>query len=157
MNTVTSSQGNMSGRPTPPVVSVSSFHSRESSVDSQMSLGSHHSSLGGSGVARRSQDCAVGGRLGTKDLLRSSSQEVGIAGAHYDFKSKIFKRVCSDWATPLIWPLLGYLTLVLMTWWSNWIRIKLIWNKCWFVLGTQFNWICTLWDKDSILFLLCER
>ena len=102
MNTVTSSQGNMSGRPTPPVVSVSSFHSRESSVDSQMSLGSHHSSLGGSGVARRSQDCAVGGRLGTKDLLRSSSQEVGIAGAHYDFKSKIFKRVCSDWATPLI-------------------------------------------------------
>ena len=102
MNTVTSSQANMSGRPTPPVVSVSSFHSRESSVDSQMSLGSHHSSLAGSGVVKRSQDCAVGGRLGTKDLLRNSSQEVGIAGAHYDFKSKIFKRVCSDWATPLI-------------------------------------------------------
>ena len=102
VNTVTTSQDNTSGRPTPPVVSVSSFHSRESSVDSQMSLGSHHSSLAGSGVVRRSQDCAVGGRLGTKDLLRNSSQEVGIAGAHYDFKSKIFKRVCSDWATPLI-------------------------------------------------------
>ena len=84
VNTITTSQDNTSGRPTPPVVSVSSFHSRESSVDSQMSLGSHHSSLVGSGVARRSQDCAVGGRLGTKDLLRSSSQEVGIAGAHYD-------------------------------------------------------------------------
>lgn len=94
VDTVTTSQGNTSGRPTPPVVSVSSFHSRESSVDSQMSLGSHHSSLVGtlveSGLVRKSQDCAVGGRLGTKDLSRSSSQEVGIAGAHYDFKFKTF-------------------------------------------------------------------
>ena len=94
VDTVTTSQGNTSGQPTPPVVSVSSFHSRESSVDSQMSLGSHHSSLVGtlveSGLVRKSQDCAVGGRLGTKDLSRSSSQEVGIAGAHYDFKFKTF-------------------------------------------------------------------
>lgn len=83
VNNVATSQGIMSGRPTPPVVSVSSFHSRESSVDSQMSLGSHHSSLAGalveSGLVSKSQDSTAVGPMGTKDLLRSNSQEVGIA------------------------------------------------------------------------------
>ena len=81
VNTVAVSQGSTSGRPTPPVVSVSSFHSRESSVDSQMSLGSNHSSLVGalmeSGFMRKSQDCGAVRPVGTKDFSRSNSQEVG--------------------------------------------------------------------------------
>lgn len=81
VNSVAMSQGSTSGRPTPPVVSVSSFHSRESSVDSQMSLGSNHSSLVGalmeSGLVRKSQDCGAVRPVGTKDFSRSNSQEVG--------------------------------------------------------------------------------
>lgn len=70
------SQDNISGRPAPPVVSVSSFHSRESSADSQMSLGSHQSSLVGALASRHSPAVRP---MGTKDPLISNSQEVGVA------------------------------------------------------------------------------
>ncbi|XP_022801275.1 regulator of G-protein signaling 12-like isoform X3 [Stylophora pistillata] len=79
MNNVSTSQGINMSRPAPPVVSVSSFHSRESSADSQMSLGSHHSSLAGTltevGIASKSQHSSQIGPVGMKDLSLSNSQE----------------------------------------------------------------------------------
>lgn len=79
---ITTTQGNSVGRPTPPVVSVSSFHSRESSADSQFSLGSHHSSLAGgvaeSGILRKPRSNSASEQMGTKERSLSNSQEVGI-------------------------------------------------------------------------------
>ena len=80
VNNVSTSQGDNLSRPAPPVVNVSSFHSRESSADSQMSLGSHHSSLAGTltevGIAGKSQHSSQIGPVGTKDPSLSNSQEV---------------------------------------------------------------------------------
>lgn len=81
-NDVTTSQDSMPGRPAPPVVSVSSFHSRQSSADSQMSLGSHHSSLTGvfteSGLASKPRYSPEMRPMTTKDPSLTNSREVGI-------------------------------------------------------------------------------
>ena len=72
VNNITTSQGS---RPAPPVVSISSFHSRESSADSQFSLGSHHGSLAG-GVVRKPRSNSAGEQMATKVPSLSNSQEV---------------------------------------------------------------------------------
>ena len=70
------------GRPTLPVVNVSSFHSRESSADSQFSLESHHGSnvtVGGvsvTGILRKPQSILEREHMRTMDRSGSNSQEV---------------------------------------------------------------------------------
>lgn len=69
------------GRPTLPVVNVSSFHSRESSADSQFSLESHHGSnvtVGGvsvTGILRKPQSSLEREHTRTMDRSGSNSQE----------------------------------------------------------------------------------
>lgn len=78
----TNAQESRSSRPVPPVVNVSSFHSRESSGDSQFSMGSHQSSLVGgvpvTGILRKPRSNSEGEQTMTKDLSLSNSQEVSI-------------------------------------------------------------------------------
>lgn len=87
VNNVSTSQGGNASRPAPPVVSVSSFHSRQSSADSQMSLGSHHSSLAGafaeSGLMNKTQRTSQTGPVGTKDPSLNNSQEVSVSHTIY--------------------------------------------------------------------------
>lgn len=80
VNGATFSKESNSRRPPPPVVSVSSFHSRESSVDSQFSMGSHYDPLAAvpSGILRKPRRNSEGEQMGSKERHLGNSQEVSI-------------------------------------------------------------------------------
>lgn len=79
---ISTSQGSGFGRSAPPVVNVSSFHSRESSADSQFSMGSHQSSLAGgvatTGILRKPRSNSEGEEMRRNEQSLSNSQEVSI-------------------------------------------------------------------------------
>ena len=79
---ISTSQGSGFGRSVPPVLNVSSFHSRESSADSQFSMGSHQSSLAGgvamTGILRKPRSNSEGEQMTRTEQALSNSQEVSI-------------------------------------------------------------------------------